>query len=224
MGLIDSINRLNNENISARQRKELEKQVKKEIENELYNYFVDYFNDSINNTQTTYKKLLKLKEKNLKNENFDSLSDYEKNNIYDKILQKVYKHYKTIEHQTSAEIKKQLYNSLYNKIENYYTNYGACAFNMLQDYTLKNKIIDNISIIYETNDENIIYLKKEYQKINKLLYNEFSNYETIEEIEDTKKIKINWLYLLHVIFKILIFPVLLTIGCAFTYKPNNKRK
>ena len=159
MGLIDSINRLNNENISARQRKELEKQVKKEIENELYNYFVDYFNDSVNNTQTTYKKLLKLKEKNLKNENFDSLSYYEKNNIYDKILQKVYKHYKTIEHQTSAEIKKQLYNSLYNKIENYYTNYGACAFNMLQDYTLKNKIIDNVALTFNRCTDNGLNLR-----------------------------------------------------------------
>ena len=61
-------------------------------------------------------------------------------------------------------------------------------------------------------------------KINILLYIEFSNYEDIEEIDETKKIKINWLYLLHVIFKLLMFPVLLAIGCAFTYKPNNKRR
>lgn len=221
MGLIDSINRLNNENISARKRAEIEKQLKKDIENELYIYFNNYFKNTVDPPKIAYFKLLKLKEKNLKSEFLKNLNDYEKNNIYDKILKKVYINYKTLENQTENEIKKELYNNLYIALEKYYIAYGVCAFEMLQDYKQKFEIISNIIKLYEFDSSYIIYLKKEYQKINKLLYNEFLTYK--EDENENQKNTFNWSYLLITILKILLFPIFLTLGFGLTYKPKRRK-
>lgn len=221
MGLIDSINRLNNENISARKRAEIEKQLKKDIENELYIYFNNYFKNTVDPPKIAYFKLLKLKEKNLKSDFLKSLNDYEKNNIYDKILKKVYSNYKTLENQTENEIKKELYNNLYIALEKYYITYGVCAFEMLQDYKQKFEIINNIIKLYDFDSSYIIYLKREYQRINKLLYNEFSNYK--EDEDEKHKSTFNWSYLLITILKILLFPIFLTLGFGLTYKPKRRK-
>lgn len=224
MGLLDTLNRQHNEVMSARQRKENEKQYKKELENELYKYFNKYFKNSTDTPKIAHYKLQKLKEKNLQNAVFDNLTDYEKNKLYNKILNDAYKNFEQDGAQTTAEIKKTLYSYLYTKLEKYYIYYGVGAFEMLQDYTTKSQILADIIDTHDPDTDNIIYLKKEYQKINKLLYNEFKNYsQTEEENKDTKN-NINWNYIFVVFLKILLFPIFITIGCALNYKSGKRKK
>ena len=229
MGLLDTLNRQHNEVMSARQRKENEKQYKKELENELYKYFNKYFKNSTEPPKIAYFKLQRLKEKNLQNAVFDNLTDYEKNKLYNKILNDAYKNYEQDGAQTTAEIKKYLYNYLYAKIENYYIYYGVGAFEMLQDYTTKSQIIAEIISIHDPDTDNIIYLKKEYQKINKLLYNEFRQYEDIEEAETIEQTTpTDWGRIIKILLKILFFPiyfpVIIAVLFGLTYKPNNKKR
>lgn len=229
MGLLDTLNRQHNEVMSARQRKENERQYKKELENELYKYFNKYFKNSTETPKTAYFKLQRLKEKNLQNAVFDNLTEYEKNKLYNKILNDAYKNYEQDGAQTTAEIKKYLYSYLYTKIENYYIYYGVGAFEMLQDYTTKSQIISEIINTHDPDTENIIYLKKEYQKINKLLYNEFRQYEDIEEAETIEQTTpTDWGRIIKISLKILFFPlyfpVIIAVLFGLAYKPNNKKK
>ena len=229
MGLLDTLNRQHNEIMSARQRKENEKQYKKELENELYKYFNKYFKNSTDAPKIACYKLQKLKEKNLQNTVFDNLTDYEKNKLYNKILNDAYKNYEQDGAQTTAEIKKTLYNYLYTKLEKYYIYYGVGAFEMLQDYTTKSQILTEIINIHDPDTDNIIYLKREYQKINKLLYNEFRQYTDFEEVETIDQTPpTNWGHIIKIMLKILFFPlyfpVMLALLFGLTYKPKNKKR
>lgn len=122
--------------------------------------------------------------------------------------------------------KKQAYIQLYKKIEFYYTSFGSNAYDILNDINTKNDII--VEILNCNDDEIEIYLKAQYPKINKQLFNEYKNYDNNIEDENSEVeasgIHINWSYLFHVILNILLFPVLLICSVSLTYDHKKRRR
>lgn len=225
MGLIDSINRINNTTITAQKKKEELKKIDKKINESLYNYFVNCFEESEGGTESIRLALLENKKDKIKSLNYGIYSNLELSQKYDKILNQVYKTYKPLEkfHNIS---KNDLYIYLYNTLENKYKSLNLSAYDILNDYTLKENIIDKISRLYGCNDEEVLFLKKEYQKINRLLYKEFKQYQKEdnqdeEEEEEEEKKHINYNYLFITIIKILCFPILLIVWIVLE---SGKRK
>lgn len=223
MSLIDSINRINNTTITAQKKKEELKKIDKKINEALYNYFVTCFEEAGGGAESIRLALLENKKDKIKSLNFGIYNDFELSQKYDKILNQIYKTYKPLEkfHNIS---KKDLYIHLYNTLENEYKRLNLSAYDILNDYTLKENIIDKISRLYGCNNEEILYLKKEYQKINRLLYKEFKQYQkedNQDEEEEEEKKHINYSYLFITIIKILCFPILLIVWIVLE---SGKRK
>lgn len=213
MSLIDSINKINNTTITAQRKKEELKKIDKKINQAFYEHFIKCFEEAEGGAESIRLALLENKKENIKQFNFNIYNDFELSQKYDKILNQVYKTYKPLEkfHNIS---KNDLYIHLYNTLENEYKRFNLSAYDILNDYTLKNNIIDKISCLYGCNDEEILFLKKEYQKINRLLYKEFKQYQKEDdqdEEEEEEKKHINYSYLFITIIKILCFPILLII-------------
>lgn len=224
MGLIDSINRINNTTITAQKKKEELKKIDKKINESLYNYFVKCFEEAEGGAEAARLALLENKKDKIKSLNFGIYNDFELSQKYDRILNQVYKTYKPLESFHNIT-KKDLYIYLYNTLENEYKRFNLSAYDILNDYTLKENIIDKISHLYGCSNEEILYLKKEYQKINRLLYKEFKQYQKEddqdEEEEEEEKKHINYNYLFITIIKILCFPILLIIWIVLE---SGKRK
>lgn len=178
MGLIDSINKINNTTITAQKKKE---ELKK-IDSILYDYFVECFEEAGGGAEGARVALLENKKEKIKNLTFGVFTPFEISTKYDKILNQVYKNYKSIEN-FQGVTKKDIYIYLYNTLENEYKRHKAAAFNILNDITVKDNIIEKISHLYACSNIEINYIKKEYVKINKLLYKEYKNYTTEEENE-----------------------------------------
>lgn len=212
MGLIDSVNKINNTTITAQKKKEELKKIDKKINQALYDYFVKCFEEAGGGAEAARLALLENKKDKIKSLNFGIYNDFELSQKYDRILNQVYKTYKPLENFHNIT-KKDLYIHLYNTLENEYKNLNLSAYDILNDYTLKENIIDKISRLYGCSNEEILYLKKEYQKINRLLYKEFKQYkkEDDQEEEEKEKKHINYKYLFITIIKILCFPILLVI-------------
>lgn len=224
MGLIDSINRINNTTITAQRKKEELKKIDKKINQAFYEHFITCFEEAEGGAESIRLALLENKKENIKQFNFNIYDDFELSQKYDRILNQVYKTYKPLEkfHNIS---KNDLYIHLYNTLENEYKRLNLSAYDILNDYTLKENIIDKISRLYGCNDEEILFLKKEYQKINRLLYKEFKQYQKEEDQEEEEKEEekkhINYNYLFITIIKILCFPILLIIWIVLE---SGKRK
>lgn len=128
-------------------------------------------------------------------------------------------------------MKKEAYILLYEKIEYYYKKFKATAFELLNDSDTKDYIVETIVEKFENNKEIELYLRQNYFKISKQLYNEYKHHiqpDDFEENEDDECEEeskgINWGYLFITILKILLFPIILTIGFALNYKPGNKKR
>lgn len=188
MGLIDSVNKINNTTITAQKKKEELKKIDKKINESLYNYFVNCFEEATGGAEAARLALLENKKDKIKSLNFGIYNDFELSQKYDRILNQVYKTYKPLESFHNIT-KKDLYIHLYNTLENEYKRLNLSAYNILNDYTLKENIIDKINRLYGCSNEETLYLKKEYQKINRLLYKEFKQYqkEDNQDEEEEKK-------------------------------------
>lgn len=221
MSLIDSINKINNTTITAQKKKEELKKISQNIDSILYNYFVECFEEAGGGAEGARVALLENKKEKIKNLTFGVFTPFEISTKYDKILNQVYKNYKSIEN-FQGVTKKDIYIYLYNTLENEYKRYKAAAFDILNDITVKDNIIEKISRLYACSNIEINYIKKEYVKINRLLYKEFKQYQKEDNQEEEKKKKyINYNYLLITIVKILCFPAFLIIWIALE---SGKRK
>ena len=176
MSLIDSINKINNTTITAQKKKE---ELKK-IESILYDYFVECFEEAGGGAEGARVALLENKKEKIKNLTFEVFTPFEISTKYDKILNQVYKNYKSIEN-FQGVTKKDIYIYLYNTLENEYKRYKIAAFDILNDVIVKDNIIEKISRLYACSNIEINYIKKEYIKINNFLYKEYKNYTTEEE-------------------------------------------
>lgn len=215
MGLIDSINKINNTTITAQKKKEELKSINKKIDSILYDYFVECFEEAGGGAEGARVALLENKKEKIKNLTFGVFTPFEISTKYDKILNQVYKNYKSIEN-FQGITKKDIYIYLYNTLEDEYKRHKIAAFDILNDITVKDNIIEKISRLYACSNIEINYIKKEYIKINKLLYKEYKNYKT-EEKNETLQIQkesyfIKWLkcllyltpfYIILIIIKIL---------------------
>lgn len=200
--------------IQYNEKKKTEKKI--QFENNIYKLIKKEFNNTTAGVPACRLELLKNKDYILNNITPKSITLYEASKIYNKILNELYKEF-TINND-KADYKKAL-NNLYNELENYFIKYNSAAYNILLDVNIKNDILKKYILLYP---ENKIELKQYYNKTIKTLYNEFTNVEEVEEVE-TKSAP-HWEYLIIFILKILLFPVMLCIGCAATYKPDKKRK
>lgn len=123
--------------------------------------------------------------------------------------------------------KKKAYIILYKQIEKNYITYGVNAFDILNDFNIKNGMIKNI-LNNSTDEEMEIYLKTQYSKINNQLKQEYKYFkieeaQTTNNIKDTKR-KLNWIYFFKTIIYILLFPIFIICSCALTSGKRNKRK
>lgn len=195
--------------------------LKIEFENNIYKLIKKEFNNTTAGVPACRLELLKNKDYILNELTPKGLTLYEASKIFNRILNELYKEYTTNDDKTEY---KQALNQLYNELESYFIKYGAPAYNMLLDATLKNDILEKYIDLFI---ENKLELKQYYNKVIKQLYNEFSSTEEEQEQEEETEQK-NWadiiIYILNIIFKILLFPFLLCIGCGLTYKPDRKKK
>ena len=83
--------------------------------------------------------LSKNKKDKIKSLNFGIYNDFELSQKYDRILNQVYKTYKQLEKFHNIT-KKDLYIHLYNTLENEYKRFNLSAYDILNDYTLKENI------------------------------------------------------------------------------------
>lgn len=195
--------------------------LKIEFENNIYKLIKKEFNNTIETPAFCRLELLKNKDYVINTLTPKGITLYEASKIYNRILNELYKEYTTNDDKTEY---KQALNQLYNELENYFIKYGAPAYNMLLDATLKSDILEKYIDLFI---ENKLELKQYYNKVIKQLYNEFSSTEEEQAQEEETKQK-NWadiiIYILNIIFKILLFPFLLCIGCGLTYKPDRRKK
>lgn len=211
MAIRESIRDL--KDIQYNEKKKTEKKI--QFENNVYKLIKKEFNTTTAGVPACRLELLKNKDYILNNITPKGVTLYEASKIYNKILNELYKEF-TINND-KADYKKAL-NNLYNELENYFIKYNSAAYNILLDVNIKNNILKKYILLYP---ENKIELKQYYNKTIKTLYKEFSNNEDIEEVE-TKSAP-HWKYLIIFILKILLFPAMLCIGCAATYKPNKRK-
>lgn len=188
---------------------------KTQFENNIYKLLKKEFNNTTAGVPACRLELLKNKDYILNELTPKGLTLYEASKIYNKILNELYKEFTT--NNDKADYKKAL-NDLYIELENYFIKYNSGAFNILLDATLKADILQKYIILFP---ENKIELKQYYNKTIKQLYIEFSNTEEAEEVEAQSAP--HWEHLIIFILKILLFPVMLCIGCAATYKPNKRK-
>lgn len=119
--------------------------------------------------------------------------------------------------------KKKAYILLYKKIENNYITYGINAFDILNDFNVRNGIIQDI-LNNNTDEEMEIYLKTQYSKINRQLKQDFKYFKTEEDKipnNTNNKRTLNWGYLFKTILCILLFPIYITLVCVAS---SGKRK
>lgn len=211
MALRESIRDL--KDIQYNEKKKTEKKI--QFENNIYKLIKKEFNNTTAGVPACRLELLKNKDYILNNITPKGLTLYEASKIYNKILNELYKEFTT--NNDKADYKKAL-NNLYNELEKYFVKYNSAAYNILLDVNIKNDILKKYILLYP---ENKIELKQYYNKTIKQLYSEFTNVEEVEEVE-TKSAP-HWEYLIIFILKILLFPVMLCIGCAATYKPNKRK-
>ena len=195
------------------EQKKTEKKI--QFENNIYKLLKKEFNNTTAGVPACRLELLKNKDYILNELTPKGLTLYEASKIYNKILNELYKEFTT--NNDKADYKKAL-NDLYIELENYFIRYNSGAYNILLDATLKADILDKYVVLFP---ENKIELKQYYNKTIKTLYIEFSNVEEVEEVE--AQTQLHWEYLIIFILKILLFPVMLCIGCAATYKPNKRK-
>lgn len=191
------------------------------FENNIYKLIKKEFNNTIETPAFCRLELLKNKDYIINTLTPKEITLYEASKIFNRILNELYKEYTTNDDKTEY---KQALNRLYNELESYFIKYGATAYNMLLDATLKSDILEKYIDLFI---ENKLELKQYYNKVIKQLYNEFSSTEEEQEQEEETEQK-NWadiiIYILNIIFKILLFPFLLCIGCGLTYKPDRRKK
>lgn len=211
MALRESIRDL--KDIQYNEKKKTEKKI--QFENNIYKLIKKEFNNTTAGVPACRLELLKNKDYILNELTPKGLTLYEASKIYNRILNELYKEFTT--NNDKADYKKAL-NDLYIELENYFTKYNSGAYNILLDATLKADILDKYVVLFP---ENKIELKQYYNKTIKTLYIEFSNVEEVEEVE--AQTQLHWEYLIIFILKILLFPVMLCIGCAATYKPNKRK-
>lgn len=195
------------------EQKKTEKKI--QFENNIYKLLKKEFNNTTAGVPACRLELLKNKDYILNELTPKGLTLYEASKIYNKILNELYKEFTT--NNDKADYKKAL-NDLYIELETYFIKYNSGAYNILLDATLKADILDKYVVLFP---ENKIELKQYYNKTIKTLYIEFSNVEEVEEVET--QTQLHWEYLIIFILKILLFPVMLCIGCAATYKPNKRK-
>ena len=212
MALRESIRDL--KDIQYNEKKKTEKKI--QFENNIYKLIKKEFNNTTAGTPACRLELLKNKDYILNNITPKDITLYEASKIYNRILNELYKEFTT--NNDKADYKKTL-NNLYNELENYFIKYSSAAYNILQDASIKNDILKKYILLYP---ENKSELKQYYNKTIKLLHNEFSNDEEVEEIPPKKQI--NYSYLFITILKLLLFPIVITLGFGLSYKPNKRRK
>ena len=195
------------------EQKKTEKKI--QFENNIYKLLKKEFNNTTAGVPACRLELLKNKDYILNELTPKGLTLYEASKIYNRILNELYKEFTT--NNDKSDYKKAL-NDLYIELENYFIKYNSGAYNILLDATLKADILQKYIILFP---ENKIELKQYYNKTIKQLYIEFSNTEEAEEVES--QTQLHWEYLIIFILKILLFPVMLCIGCAATYKPNKRK-
>lgn len=195
MALRESIRDL--KDIQYNEKKKTEKKI--QFENNIYKLIKKEFNNTPAGVSACRLELLKNKDYILNNITPKDITLYEASKIYNKILNELYKEFTT--NNDKADYKKTLTN-LYNELENYFIKYNSAAYNILLDINIKNDILKKYILLYP---ENKTELKQYYNKTIKLLYNEFSNNEEIEEIEPKKPI--NWRRDIYRDFKIVAVSV-----------------
>lgn len=187
---------------------------KRQFENVIYKLINKEFNKSTD-IQFTYQELLTQKNDIIYTITPKEITLYEASKSYNKILNALYKERNI---NNAKEEYKKAKSDLYVELESYFIKYGAAAYNILLDMNLKNDILKKYILLFPENNPE---LKQYYNKTIKQLYNEFSNVEEVEDVEEESKI--HWEHLIIFILKILLFPVMLCIGCAATYKPNKRK-
>jgi hypothetical protein len=190
-------------------------ELRKQFENNIYKLLKKEFNNTTETVENCKINLLINKEYILHSLTPKGLTLYDANKIYNKILNELYKEFSY--NNTTTEYQKAK-NELYKILENYFINYGCGAYNILLDYKLKNDILKKY--ILNFNDKEI-EIKQFYNKTIKQLQKEFCNLEEVEEIPQKKQI--NFSYLFITILKILLFPFVLCIACALSYKPSKRK-
>lgn len=216
MSLIDSINKINNTTITAQKKKEELKKINQKINSILYDYFVECFEEAGGGAEGARVALLENKKEKIKNLTFGVFTPFEISTKYDKILNQVYKNYKSIEN-FQGVTKKDIYIYLYNTLENEYKRYKTAAFDILNDIAVKDNIIEKISHLYACSNIEINYIKKEYIKINNFLYKEYKNYTTEEEEKNEvlqvqkESYFIKWIKCLYFLFPFYILLIIIKI-------------
>lgn len=216
MSLIDSINKINNTTITAQKKKEELKKINQKIDSILYDYFVECFEEAGGGAEGARVALLENKKEKIKNLTFGVFTPFEISTKYDKILNQVYKNYKSIEN-FQGVTKKDIYVYLYNTLENEYKRYKTAAFDILNDIAVKDNIIEKISHLYACSNIEINYIKKEYIKINNFLYKEYKNYTTEEEEKNEvlqvqkESYFIKWIKCLYFLFPFYILLIIIKI-------------
>ena len=200
MAIRESIRDL--KDIQYNEKKKTEKKI--QFENNIYKLIKKEFNNTTTGVPACRLELLKNKDYILNNITPKGVTLYEASKIYNKILNELYKEF-TINND-KADYKKIL-NDLYIELENYFMKYNSAAYNILLDVNIKNDILKKYILLYP---ENKIELKQYYNKTIKILYNEFTNVEEVEEVEPKKPI--NWGGIFKVILKILIITIYIKLG------------
>lgn len=188
---------------------------KKEFENTIYKLIKKEFNNTTETVENCNINLLINKDYIINNLTPKGLTLYDASKIYNKILKELYKEFSYNNNKSEYQKAK---NEIYKTLENYFINYGACAYNILLDYKLKNDILKEY--ILNFNDKEI-EIKQFYNKTIKQLQKEFCNIEEVEEIPPKKQIDYSYLFI--TILKILLFPFVLCIACALSYKPSKRK-
>ena len=168
--------------IQYNEKKKTEKKI--QFENNIYKLIKKEFNNTTAGVPACRLELLKNKDYILNNITPKGITLYEASKIYNRILNELYKEF-TINND-KADYKKAL-NDLYIELETYFIKYNSGAYNILLDATLKANILEKYIILFP---EKKPELKQYYNKTIKILYNEFSNVEEVEEVEPKKNI--NW--------------------------------
>ena len=195
MGLIDSVNNLNNVYISERQKRKQEqeeKENKKIRQNnyrlELQQYFYNEFKKQ-HNTEKTKKYFNTLENRlrtigNISKNKEDKFATRELNLLYDKELNFIYNIFK----QDAEAQNKSIENQIFSGIQQTYKKHGIDAYYKLLD--IQDEFLNKYNI---NNSKYYSY----YNKINKQFYN---NYKTIykNELEEEKQTNNIFYYILAI--------------------------
>ena len=199
MGLIDSVNNLNNVYISERQKRKQEQEEKqnKKIQQNNYKLLLQelFYNEfkKQNNTEAT-KKYFDTLENRLNVIESLTLGDVDSspfiNSIYNKELNFIYNIFKQDAKAQTPDYK----NEIYQGIQNTYKEHGLNAYYKLLD--VQENFLDKYNI---NNSKYYSY----YNKINKQFYN---NYKTIykNELEEEKQTNNIFYYILAIFTGVLI--------------------